>query len=67
MVSLSRPPGDTSEKMQDLLLDVTPMSLGIKTAGSVMTALIECNTAHPPRSPKPSPHTGVVRVGGTSW
>ena len=35
--------GDTSEKTQDLLLDVAPLSLGVETA-CVMAALIERNT-----------------------
>lgn len=53
-VSAALAAGDKDEKIKDVkLLDVAPLSLGIETAGGVMTKIIGRNTKVPCKTSKP--------------
>ncbi len=51
--------GDTSKETQNIvLLDVAPLSLGLETAGGVMTTIIKRNTTIPTQKSQVSLHLG---------
>jgi len=55
--------GVTNETTKDLvLIDVTPLSLGIETAGQVMAKIIERNSAIPCKKHKHSPLIQTIKL-----